>query len=228
MRVQVVLDGASLSLEDLLVVARGEATVALSGEAAKRMAASRAVVEEAASAGAPVYGLTTGVAERKRVTIAASAQAGVSSRLIRGHRIAQGPEAGPELVRATMCVLANGLATAYPGVRPELAERVVEALNEGELPAVRTLGSVGEADLGPLADLAAGLTGTGFRLAAGEGLALIDNNAFSTAAAALAVSAAGALLEQLELIAALDFEAFAANLSVLHEVVSLSRPQPGI
>src|SRR5579871_3323440 len=153
MRVQVVLDGASLSLEDLLVVARGEATVALSGEAAKRMAASRAVVEEAASAGAP----------------------------------------------------ANGLATAYPGVRPELAERVVEALNEGELPAVRTLGSVGEADLGPLADLAAGLTGTGFRLAAGEGLALIDNNAFSTAAAALAVSAAGALLEQLELIAALDF-----------------------
>jgi histidine ammonia-lyase len=225
------LDGASLTIEQVAAVAAG-APVTLAPQALARMGATRAVVDRAVEDGAPVYGLTTGVAERKRVQLARGSLAAFNRRLIANHLVAQGPPAGPELVRATICCLANGLLTGYPGVRPELAERVAAALNAtadgARLPRLRTLGSVGEADLGPLADLAAGLVGDGFELAAGEGLALIDNNAFSTAAAALALVTARRLLDNLEVAAALDLEAFAGNLDAVHEVVATARPQPGL
>ena len=74
-------------------------------------------------------------------------------------------------------------------MRPELADSIVDALNAGFVPQMRTLGSVGQADLGPMADLAASLLERGdLELEENEGLALLDNNAFSTGSAALAVA----------------------------------------
>ena len=128
-----------------------------------------------------------------------------------------------------MACLVNGYAKGAAGVRPELAEMLVDALNRGAAPAVRSLGSVGQADLGPMADLAEGLIReTGFVLADNEGLALINNNAFSTGWAALAELAAERLLGEADVAAALDLEGFAANLSTLHPVVTEVRPYPGL
>ena len=56
------------------------------------------------------------------------------------------------------------------------------------------LGSVGQGDLAPMADLAAELFGD-FELLAKEGIALINSNAFSTALASLAVADAERLVE---------------------------------
>ena len=53
----------------------------------------------------------------------------------------------------------NAFARGLSGARPELAERIVAALNDDDLPAVRSLGSVGQADLAQTADLAVGLLG---------------------------------------------------------------------
>ena len=53
-----------------------------------------------------------------------------------------------------MLRLANTLARGTSGARPEIAERFVSALNDDERPRVRTLGSLGQADLPPMADLA--------------------------------------------------------------------------
>jgi SAM-dependent methyltransferase len=52
----VLLAGTSLSLEDLVAVARGHAHVALDGGASAHMAAARAVVERAMARGDTVYG----------------------------------------------------------------------------------------------------------------------------------------------------------------------------
>src|SRR5215467_8295184 len=224
----VVLDGASLTIDSLAAVAEGSAEVALASAARDRMAAAREVVEEALRSGAIVYGLTTALAERKSVELDAGARRGFSRFLVRGHLIAQGPPAPPPVVRAAMVCLANGFAKGAAGVRPELADMLVDALNRGLVPAVRSLGSVGQADLGPMADLADGLVRqTGFVLADNEGLALINNNAFSTGWAALAELAAEELLGEADVAAALDLEAFAANLSILHPVVNEVRPHPG-
>src|SRR4029077_19921854 len=99
------------------------------------------------------------------------------------------------------------------------------ALNGAAMPPVRTLGSVGQADLGPNADLAYGLL-NGVELAAGEALVLVDNNAFSTALASLAVADFATLLDALEVAGALDLEGFAANLSVLDAAIPEARPYP--
>jgi histidine ammonia-lyase len=177
----VVLDGTSLTIDSLAAVAEGREEVSLAPAARDRMAAARGVVEEALRLNVPVYGLTTALAERKNVALDAAARQGFSRFLIGGHLIAQGPPAPPSVVRAAMVCLANGYAKGAAGVRPELAEVLVSELNRGAAPAVRSLGSVGQADLGPLADLAEGLIReTGFVLAENEGLALVNNNAFST------------------------------------------------
>ena len=224
----VVLDGESLTVDSLAAVAAGRDEVALAPAARDRMAAARDVVEEALRSGAMVYGLTTALAERKSVVLDAEARQSFSRFLVRGHLIAQGPPAPPPVVRAAMVCLVNSFAKGTAGVRPELAEMLVVALNRGLAPAVRSLGSVGQADLGPMADLAEGLLQeTGFVLADNEGLALINNNAFSTGWGALAELAAERLLGEAEVAAALDLEGFAANLSILHPVVIEARPHPG-
>ncbi len=225
----VVLDGVSLTIESVAAVAEGRDEVVLAAAARDRMAAAREVVEEALRSGAAVYGLTTALAERKSVVLDAAARRGRSRFLIRGHLIAQGPPAPSPVVRAAMVCLVNGYAKGAAGVRPELAEMLVHAVNRGLVPAVRGLGSVGLADLGPLADLAEGLVReTGFILEDLEGLALINNNAFATGWAALAVLAAERLLAEAGVAAALDLEAFAANVSPLHPVVAEVRPYPGL
>src|SRR5215467_985716 len=224
----VVLDGTSLTIDSLAAVAEGREEVSLAPAARDRMAAARGVVEEALRLNLPVYGLTTALAERKSVALDAAARQGFSRFLIKGHLIAQGPPAPPSVVRAAMVCLVNSYAKGAAGVRPELAEMLAGELNRGAAPAVRSLGSVGQADLGPLADLAEGLLReTGFVLAENEGLALINNNAFSTGWAALAELAAEELLGEADVAAALDLEAFAANLSILHPVVNEVRPHPG-
>jgi histidine ammonia-lyase len=92
---------------------------------------------------------------------------------------------------------------------------------------VRSLGTVGQADLAQSADLVSGVLRE-LELEAGEAIALLANNAFSTGQAALGVADAQALLDWIDFAAALDFEAFRANVSALHTEIAVARPYPGI
>jgi histidine ammonia-lyase len=131
------------------------------------------------------------------------------------------------VVRGAMLHLANGFARGSAGVRPELAEHVVARLNDGAAPPVRMLGSIGQADLASMADLAHGLL-DGFQPAAKEGLALLNSNSFSTAISTLAVSDTRRLLDTLDVAGALDLEAFAANLTILNQRIGEVRPYSGL
>ncbi len=227
--VAVVLDGASLTIEDLSAVAERKELVELAPSARARMQRGRSVVDEVLRRDELVYGLTTGLAERKRTPVEAGDRGRFNRLLVQSHRVAQGPAVPAGLVRATMTCLANSLAKGTAGVRPDLAEMVIDSLNDGFVPAVRPLGSVGEADLGPMADLAAGLLAhTGFSISDGEGLAFVNNNAFSTAWSALSFREAERLLDTADIAAAMDLEAFGANFDALHDVVAELRPYPGI
>src|SRR5262249_40402944 len=161
------------------------------------------------------------------VTVSPDDIADFNRRLLGSHRVGQGALAPDDVVRAVMLRMANGFASGVTGVRPEIAERLVAALNEGETPRVRMLGSVGQSDLAPNADLANALF-DGFALGAGEALWLVNNNAFSTGLAALAVADAGRLLASVHVAGALDLEAFGANVSIVHPAVARTRPSPGV
>ena len=223
----VVLTGSDLTLDELVRVARGEESVELGAGVPERMRATRAVVEAASAGGQEVYGLTTGVGVKKKAAVAPGDVAEFNRLLVLNHRVGQGPALPDDVVRAALCRLANGLASGEPGVRPELAQALVDALDSGVRPAVRRYGSIGVADLSANADLAHGALGD-FPLAAGEALALLCHNAVSTGHAALALADAAALLDALDVAGALDLEAFAANLGALDPAVADARPYPGI
>ncbi len=222
----VLLTGGDLDRDAVRRVAREDAPVALADEARAGMAERRAIVEEVLAAGDAAYGLTTAVGVLKRVRVDDTAAAYAAS-MILDHRVGQGPAAGGDVVRATMLRLANAFAEGSPGVRPELADRLVSALNAGECPPVRILGSLGQADLAPMADLAAALFAD-VPLAAGEGLALVSSNAFATASASLALDDAADLGASLEIAGALSLEGLGANPTCLHPAIAEVRPYPGI
>lgn len=223
----VVLTGGLLTRDEVVRVARRDEAVSLGPGVRDRMRSARDVVERALAREDPVYGLTTAVGVLKRVGVDAASAAEQSRRIVRQHRVGQGPAAPRDVVRATILRLANGFASGVVGVRPELGDRLVGALNDGATPRVRILGSVGQADLAQMADIAADLFGD-VELAPGEGLALVSSNSFSTGWAALAVTDAVELLDTMTVAGALSLEALVANPSLLHPAIAVVRPYPGL
>src|SRR5260370_39599050 len=65
----ITLNGSDLTVTQVVAVARHGEAVALAPEAIAAMRRSRTVVEEVLKGGEPVYGLTTGVGERKAVLL---------------------------------------------------------------------------------------------------------------------------------------------------------------
>ena len=220
-----VVTGGGLTIDAVVRVARGGETVILDPAAVERMTAARAVAERALARGQEAYGITTGVGVRKSFRVTEGAH---ESLLVRQHLIAQGDPLPADVVRAAALRLANALAQGLSAARPTLAERLVRALNDDDLPTVRSLGSVGQADLAQTADLAVGLLG-GDAPAPGEAIALLNQNAFSSGHAALAFHDALALLDTLDVSGALDLEALGANRdALLHPAIAAARPSPGL
>jgi histidine ammonia-lyase len=225
--VTVALTGRDLTRDELVRVARGREPVRLGEQARARMTATRAVVDAAIARGDPIYGTTTGVGVLKRVGVAATDAAGYSSHMLGHHVVGHGEPVGEDVVRATLVRLANHLGEGSPGVRPAVAEVLIRALNTGDAGRIRPIGSVGSADLAPLAELVVPL----FReveLEPGEGTALLDNNAFATAWSALAVTDAAGLIDFLDVAGAASLDGFGANPSMLHPAVGVVRPYPGL
>ena len=225
----IMLNGSDLTVTQVVKVARHGEAVALAPAAIAAMAQARTVVQEVLSTGAPVYGLTTGVGERKAYLLEQAERHRFNQRLVLNHRIAQGDAAPADVVRGAMVCLANSYAKGVTGVRPELCQMIVTLLNDGFAPPVRRLGSIDQGDLGPMADLAHGLiTRSGFEVAENEGLALVSSNAFTTAWACIATADAASLLSVFDVAGALDLEAFGANLTCLHPIIEQTRPFPGL
>jgi histidine ammonia-lyase len=225
--VTIVVDGESLTLAQVVAVARGHEPVGLGAGVAEQMAASHAVADRAVARGDAIYGTTTGLGALKRHRVTPGERTAWAAELLDSHRIGHGPDAPVDVVRACMVRLLNGFAKGTSGVRPSLAERLVDALNADARPRVRLLGSAGMADLAPLGDLAAALFAD-VELEPKEPLALVNNNSFATGFAALAIADATQLADSMTVTAALDLEAFAANLSTLHPEVARVRPYTGL
>jgi histidine ammonia-lyase len=223
-RVTVVLTGSTLTLDDVVAVARDHAPVSVATEALDRMAAARRIAEDTITGDSPAYGLTTGLGIRKTATIH---DLGHDRLVLRQHLIAHPPYAPQDVVRATALRLANGLAQATTVARPVLAERLVEALNADRLPRLRIRGSVGISDLATMADLAEGVLGD-LELVQGEAVALLNQSSFATGWGVLAFHDAVGLLDALDVAGALDLEALAANRSQVHPAIGLVRPYPGL
>jgi histidine ammonia-lyase len=237
----VVVGASALRIADVVRVATDSAEVVLDPDAQRRMSAARSVIERVLAQGKSVYGLNTGVGPQQKVAVQPAAQAHFNRLMILAHCVGHGEHAPVSFVRAAMLVRAHGLALGAAGVRPAIVETLLDALNAGVNPTVHLIGSIGQSDLAPMAEIARTLIAAGsdadlmaraglppLELAPGEALALISSNAFSVGIAALALARSVSALQALELSAALAFEGFVANVSALDPAVATLRPYDGI
>ncbi len=149
-----VLGDRSLSIEDLVSVARGFRPVTLGAEAKARVELSRAVVEEILIHDAKVYGITTGFASLRDQRIDASDAGQLSTNLIKSHATGVGAPFDEDVVRGAMLVRAQTLARGCSGVRVDLIQVLLDMLNAHVYPFVPQQGSVGSSgDLAPLSHL---------------------------------------------------------------------------
>ena len=244
-----VLIGESLSVGDVVAVARGE-SVALTPVARKRMEASRGVVAARVEAGETVYGVTTGLGSLASVLLQPGEVRRLQHDLLRSHAVAVGPPLAPPEVRAMLVLRAHVLALGHSGVRPLLAERLMDFLDRGILPVVPEQGSLGASgDLAPLAHLALPLIGEGEvsvggdRMAADvalahagleplalepkEGLALINGTQGMLAIGALAAQRGLELAKAADVAAAMTVEGILATDRPFDERLQRLRPHPG-
>jgi histidine ammonia-lyase len=244
------LDGKSLTLEHFLAIVRGRCAVALEPSAREAIRAGRGSVERAVGAGRPVYGVTTGFGRFADVRIPPADAEALQVNLLRSHSVGQGPPLPETVVRGMMLLRLNSLAQGLSGVRLEVAESLLAALNRGLYPYVPTQGSVGASgDLAPLAHLALALLGEGecldpdghrrpaaevldanglapLRLGAKEGVALINGTSLMATYLALGVADGRALLAAAEGALALSWDALQGSLDPLDDRVQLARNLP--
>src|SRR4051795_8456865 len=156
------LDGASLTLDQIVAIAdRGE-PVGLSDAARARVRASRAVVDRVARGDRPAYGINTGFGSFADVKIAPEALETLQVNLLRSHAAGLGDPLPVRAVRATMALRANVLAKGFSGISTGTLDALIALLNRGVHPHVPSRGSVGASgDLAPLAHLALVLIGEG-------------------------------------------------------------------
>ena len=245
------LDGRSLSLEDVRRVALGpETKVGLSKEAAARMADSRGFIERLVSSGEPVYGVTTGFGRLADVTIPPEHRTTLQHNLVRSHASGMGEPMDREVVRALILLRANALARGHSGCRVVLVERLLGLLNAGIHPRVPEFGSVGASgDLAPLAHVALALLGEGpaekggteypvadllaeagiepVTLGSKEGLALINGTQATTGMGVLALLAAERAVETAEVAGAMSLDALLGTPEPFREEIQDARPHAG-
>lgn len=211
----VTLDGHSLSIAEVVAVARGNAPVALNPAALDAVRASRRAVEAAVERGETIYGVNTGFGKLAHVRIPPEQARQLQLNLIRSHASGVGEPLAQDAVRAMMLLRANVLARGTSGVRPALPELLVDMLNRKIHPSVPSQGSVGASgDLAPLSHLALAMIGEGevrvpnpITLEAKEGLAFVNGTQAQTGLAALLVNDAWTLWRSAHAAAAMSLEA---------------------
>lgn len=215
-----ILDGESLTVEDVARVSEGEAErVELDPAALARVARSADLVKQWGEQRHPIYGVNTGFGELIHVGIPPKFARILQENLIRSHAAGAGQLLSREAVRATMIARLNCLMKGRSGVRPAVVELLSDLINRHVCPAVPEQGSLGASgDLAPLSHIACVMIGEGEVLdrsgsriparnalkAAGlepielefkEGLALVNGTSAMTGCAALALVRADRLLQ---------------------------------
>lgn len=246
----VLVDDHSLTIQQLVSVARSGARVEIAPAALGRMAASRAVVDRCVDESLVRYGITTGFGKFCDVVISKEENALLQRNLIMSHACGVGDPFPEEVVRAMMLLRINALAVGYSGIRPSTVGALVDMLNADVVPLVPEQGSLGASgDLAPLSHMVLVLLGLGeafykgkrmpggealaavglapVELSAKEGLALINGTQAMTAIGALACFDARALLECADLAAALTAQALRGIVDAYDPRIHALRGQPG-
>ncbi len=234
-----------LTLEAIERVVFDHEPVAIDESAHAKIEQAARFVCEMAQSGEAVYGVTTGFgANRDRVIRPEDAET-LQERLLVSHACGVGTPLPTAVVRAMMLLRINALAQGNSGIRLSTLRVLAGMLNAGVHPVIPELGSVGASgDLCPLAHMCLPVIGLGeaefdgavvdgaeamrragiepVRLTYKEGLALLNGTQAMTAAGVVAAIRFRQLLDCVDTVGAMSFEAVAGRLAALdpriHEI----------
>jgi histidine ammonia-lyase len=242
--------GQALTLEQIAAVASRETSTVLSERAKQRIQLSRDVIERLVSQGRVVYGVNTGFGKLSDIQIPASQLELLQLNLVRSHASGLGNPLSEKEVRAMMLLRANVLARGNSGCRVQVVETLQQMLECGVHPVIPEKGSVGASgDLAPLAHLALSMIGEGesfyrdkrlpggealqsagiepIRLAAKEGLALLNGTQAMGGIGALAVLRGLRLAALADVAGAMTLEALLGTPVAFDERLHAARPHSG-
>jgi histidine ammonia-lyase len=249
---EIVLDGESLTFEQVLAVAYGELNsprVVLSEKAKTAVNRAAAAVQTLIERGEIAYGITTGFGAFKDKIISPDETRLLQKNILMSHAVGVGEPFDIPTTRAIMLIRANTLARGFSGIRLKTLETLIEFLNRGIAPVIPSKGSLGASgDLAPLAHMSLPLIGEGeaifsgeklsgrealekaglepIVLAAKEGLALTNGTTIMTALGVLEVARAKYLADVADISGCLSLEALHGTPQAFDARIHALRPHP--
>jgi histidine ammonia-lyase len=250
MTTPLLIDGNTLTLNDIRDVAARNRSVNLADEALARVVKARALVDRVAAGDEASYGINTGFGTLAEVRIEKKDLQTLQRNLIVSHAAGVGQPLSIPEARGLLLLRCNVLAKGYSGVRPSTLRLGLEMLNRGVTPVVPERGSVGASgDLAPLAHLALVLIGEGEAffdgvrmpgrdalrkaglepvvLEAKEGLTLVNGTQAMCAVGVPSLLAAEELAELFDLAGAITIEGMLGSHQPFIAGVHAVRPHPG-
>ncbi|MFQ3620586.1 MAG: aromatic amino acid ammonia-lyase [Spirochaetales bacterium] len=204
-----VLGGEEISLADFVEAVKKPVCLQWDPKALDRAGRSRTLLEKRLQEQKRIYGVNTGFGEEGSRALPNEALQSLQQELITYHRAGTGEYLTEEESRAVLLSRILTLAQGYSGVRVEVVDRLIHLYQEGVVPQIPSLGSVGASgDLTPCSYVAALICGQGkaywkgqeirakelhrkfhlepLVLEAKEGLSLLNGTSVMTALAVLA------------------------------------------
>jgi histidine ammonia-lyase len=247
---KVVIDGETLTIEDVVAVARNDIRVEIQQESREKVKKCRAALEDVVRNRVVVYGVTTGVGALGRIAIPPEDMKKLQSNVIRSHSAGVGKPVAMDVTRALMLLRANTLAKGHSGIKLETLETLVQMMNKGVHPMIPEKGSVGASgDLAPLSHMTLVIMGEGQATYKGkamsgrrameragirpvdldfkEGLALNNGTQLMTAIGTLTTYDTEELIKTAEIAASMSLEALTGVSDAYDERIHRVRPHPG-
>jgi histidine ammonia-lyase len=242
---------ADLTVRNIAAVAYDGASLRLTDGALASVRAGRERFRKLINDGVPCYGVTTGLGKLSSQTLDAEAQRDLPKNILRARASGVGPPLRKAVVRAMMMLKLGNIISGHDGVTCELAQYLVDRINDGFTPWVPSMGHGMGADATAHTHCFQTFIGEGFVLSdsgekvdagvalaarearpyepgAKEGLALLNGIAAAPAVALDALRAAKSLAELMTLISACSVDALAAPLDAIHEQIVHTSAEPGV
>jgi histidine ammonia-lyase len=241
----ITLNGAGLTIEKLVEIARNRQQVELSENSISLINKCRKLLEQKIVNREIMYGVNTGIGEFSEIVLTDEQIKEFQKFLIYNHAAGIGEPTREEFVRGAIAGRINVQAHGNSGCRVEITQTLVELLNKGVTPVVCQKGSVGACgDLAPMSQMALSMMGEGESFYQGErmptrlamekagipipglqardGLSTINGSNLLTAMSAIQLYDYNRLIKHAEIAAAMSLEALLANMkpydSRLHEL----------
>ncbi len=239
-----------LTVQKVVELAKGNTKGGIGEQAQRQIKDSRLRVERILGGGRSVYGVNTGFGPLCDTTISPAETQLLQHNLLITHAVGVGQPIDPLISKIMMICKLHVLALGYSGIRLDVLERILYFIEQDIIPVVPEQGSVGASgDLAPLSHLFLPLIGEGYcwvngqqvhalevltehemkplKLAAKEGLALINGTQFILAHTIVGLDHMRYLLELADVVGAMSVEGFQGSYSPFRPEIHQLRPFKG-